>query len=393
MPALDIKTGPDGLKVLPVLDGDARPDVQAAPPGISQAFVTGVYSTVMGPVPKVDAKLTGADRWGAVKARWGAGRMEYKIDPGLYALGYPDEQSNIFVSANYKMSFDVLRAALYGRNAWLLVLDTKGINVWCAAGKGTFGTQELIWRIETSGVKNAAPRGKLIVPQLGAPGIAAHVVQKKTGYRVHYGPVRADDLPAYLDAGLVASASMRKVSFSLKDRVVLIPMELVAIMKPFLLAAAFFALFASLARYAGQDASGLRVFLTIGISDGLFAFGALGGAVIAGAVLHPILLPFFPVRAFSLQGAMIGGIVALALVFARGADHTTWSGLLETAAWLLIIPSIAAFLAMNFTGSSTYTSLSGVKKEMGVALPAEIATAALGGVVWLGSLLTAWGGL
>jgi hypothetical protein len=30
--------------------------------------------------------------------------------------------------------------------------DTKGINVWCAAWKGTFGTEELIRRIETSGL-------------------------------------------------------------------------------------------------------------------------------------------------------------------------------------------------------------------------------------------------
>jgi len=34
-----------------------------------------------------------------------------------------------------------------GRNLWILILDTKGVNVWCAAGKGTFGTEELVFRI------------------------------------------------------------------------------------------------------------------------------------------------------------------------------------------------------------------------------------------------------
>ena len=66
--------------------------------------------------------------------------MNYKVDPGLYAIGNPNERSPVLVTANYKMSFDNLREALPGRDAWILVLDTRGINVWCAAGKGTFGT-------------------------------------------------------------------------------------------------------------------------------------------------------------------------------------------------------------------------------------------------------------
>ena len=78
-----------------------------------------------------------------MKVRWGIGRMNYRVDPGLYSLGNPDALSPVLVSANYKMSFDRLRESLPGRNAWILVLDTDGVNVWCAAGKGTFGTEEL----------------------------------------------------------------------------------------------------------------------------------------------------------------------------------------------------------------------------------------------------------
>lgn len=69
--------------------------------------------------------------------------MGYTIDPGLYALGNPDESSPVLVTANYKLTFDRLRQSLPKLDAWVLVLDTKGINVWCAAGKGTFGTGEV----------------------------------------------------------------------------------------------------------------------------------------------------------------------------------------------------------------------------------------------------------
>jgi hypothetical protein len=122
-------------------------------PRSSQSFVVGTVSSSLGAVPQITSRLHAQDYWGTVKARFGVGRMEYAVDPGLYALGNPDSNSPVFVSANYKMSFDELRRSLPGRDAWILVLDTDGINVWCAAGKGTFGTDELVRRIETTDLK------------------------------------------------------------------------------------------------------------------------------------------------------------------------------------------------------------------------------------------------
>ena len=112
----------------------------------------GSIETPVGAAPKVTSTLTWQDRWGTIKARWGVDRMDYTVEPGLYALGNPDNESHVLVTANYKMSFDRLREALTGRDVWLLVLDTRGINVWCAAGKGTFGTAELVRRIRISGL-------------------------------------------------------------------------------------------------------------------------------------------------------------------------------------------------------------------------------------------------
>jgi CO dehydrogenase/acetyl-CoA synthase gamma subunit (corrinoid Fe-S protein) len=71
-----------------------------------------------------------------------------------------------------------------------LILDTKGINVWCAAGKGTFGTDELVSRISKTGLSKIILHRKLVLPQLGAPGVSAHEVTKQTGFSVVYGPVR-----------------------------------------------------------------------------------------------------------------------------------------------------------------------------------------------------------
>ncbi|HQH01123.1 MAG TPA: mercury methylation corrinoid protein HgcA, partial [Smithellaceae bacterium] len=97
-----------------------------------------------------------------------------------------------------------------------------------------------------------------------------------------------------------------------------------------------------------------------------------------------------PGRAFSVKGLSIGLVTALALMMARGVDVGAWAGRVEILAWLLIIPAIAAYLAMNFTGASTYTSLSGVKKEMRFALPLEITAGIVGLMVWITSLILRW---
>ncbi len=98
-------------------------------------------ATPAGNIPEISDELTAADQWGTVKVRWGVGRMNYKVDPGLYALADPNDKSPVLVTANYKLTFDKLRSALIRRSVWILVLDTDGVNVWCAAGKGTFSTK------------------------------------------------------------------------------------------------------------------------------------------------------------------------------------------------------------------------------------------------------------
>jgi acetyl-CoA decarbonylase/synthase complex subunit gamma len=303
--------------------------------------------------------------------------MNYSIEPGIYALGEPDEKSPVLVTANYKMSFDRLRETLPGFNAWILVLDTKGINVWCAAGKGTFGTTELVRRIESSDLTQIVSHRELILPQLSGPGVSAHEVEKLSGFKVIYGPIRAADLPNFLDAGLKATPEMRLKTFTTRERFVLIPVELIAALKAGLITIAILFLLSLLGR-AGQT-------WVMALSHGLFSGLAVLTAIFAGAVLTPLLLPWLPGRAFSVKGLSLGLLSAAILLVFRWGDWTTMANSLEILAWLLLIPALSAYLAMNFTGASTYTSLSGVKREMRWALPLEIGVAILGFGLWLGS--------
>ena len=353
------------------------------PSPMNQPFVTGSISTRVGVLPQVSPSLTWADRLGAFKARWGMGRMHYTVEPGLYALGNPDDKSPVLVAANYKMSFDRLREALPGKDAWILVLDTKGINVWCASGKGTFGTTELVSRIQSTGLDQIVSHRELILPQLSGPGVAAHLVKKLSGFKVIYGPIRAKDLPAFFEKGLKATPEMRRKTFTTWERMVLVPVEIVGALKPSLIILPILFLLAFLAR-AGEGS-------TRAAHHGLFSVGAMLVAIISGAVLTPLLLPWLPGRAFSLKGAIVGFLAALALFSSSWGNWTAVGGRLEILSWLLLIPAVSAFLAMSFTGASTYTSLSGVRKEMRWALPLQIGAGILGFVLWIGSHLVGKG--
>ena len=316
-------------------------------------------------VQTVSTTLSGKDILGAWKTRWGIGRMDFKVDPGLYAVGKPDDQSPVLVSANYKLTFDTLRKNLSGLNCWLLILETKGVNVWCAAGKGTFGTDELVNRMEAVGIAGRVTHRKLILPQLGASGVCAHEVTRRTGFSVVYGPVRARDINEFFTLGFHATGDMRRVNFTFMDRIVLTPLELVEAVKKTIFVYGILFLLNLFAQ---------RPF-------GFHDFILHAGTVLVGTVITPILLPYMPVRAFSLKGWILGFCFsALTLLLLGWFGAGTW---LLSIGYMLLLPSLASYLAMNYTGCSTYTSPSGVLKEMKIALPPIVCFSAVGIVLIL----------
>lgn len=289
-----------------------------------------------------DSTITRANRLDHFIARWGFNREGHRVEPGLYQIGSPTGSSPVFASANYTLSFDALRSALAGIDAYILVLDTKGINVWCAAGKGTFGTEELVRRIGCTGLPGVVTHRKIIVPQLGAPGISWPEVMRRSQFSVEYGPVRAHDLPEYLRTH-IATPAMRRVEFPLKDRLVLTPVEFVHTALWMIVAAA------------------LLWFLA-----GPVAALAVVSTVLAGTVLFPAMLPYIPTQDFSSKGLILGTVVAVpfALSFGTNPALPGWADAAGAATALLIIPAVTAYFALNFTGCTTFTSRNGVKKEI-----------------------------
>ena len=299
----------------------------------------------------ISPALGPADRLGAWKARWGIGRMSYLVPPGLYAVGAPTPRDPVLVTANYKMSYDLVRSALAGRNAWLLVLETNGINVWCAAGKGTFGSEELVARVRASRLGDVVAHRQLILPLLGAPGVSALEVRARTGFSVRFAAIQAADIPGYLDGEMQSTPEMRELTFTLRERLVLIPVELVIALKGSAWIVPLLALAAGWRDGHFTPSAAIPVVL------------AYLGAVAAGTIVAPLALPWLPTRSFAVKGAIVGVLWSLLFLAVTG-----WRGL-AAAATVLLAGSVSSFLALNFTGSTPYTSRSGVKREMRLSMP------------------------
>ncbi len=253
---------------------------------------------------------------------------------------------------------------------WILVVDTRGINVWCAAGKQSFSAEEVAYQVQNAKLDQLVSHRELILPQLAASGVAVRDLKKLCGFKGRFGPILASVLPAFLKTGK-ADETMRTVTFSLRERAVLIPLEICMLWKQLLIA---FTLF----------------FLISGISPEIFSFEAAldrgiililttFAAITSGAVITPLLLPWIPFRQFWLKGTVVGGIAGLLLLI---PGESTVNGV-EKLALFLWITGCSAFLAMNFTGSTPFTSLSGVEKEMRRGLPLQIGATTLALLFWL----------
>jgi uncharacterized membrane protein len=198
---------------------------------------------------------------------------------------------------------------------------------------------------------------KLILPQLGAPGVAAHEVKKRSGFWVEYGPVRAGDLPEYLKTH-TATSQMRRVEFPIIDRLVLVPVDIVQTFLPTLLA--------------------VLVFYFLG---GWISSLAVVAAVYSGIILFPILLPWLPTHNFSTKGFLLGSLVAIPFALSAFLYHPEWTWYRQAGQaleFMLAMPAVTAFIALNFTGSSTFTSRTGVRREMFASIPAMAWTFGIG---------------
>ena len=151
-------------------------------------YIIGHIETAAGKIPKISCTLTILDRIRNSMTGHERGRRNYKVLPGLYAIGNPNVDSKVLATANYKLTFDIVRQGLENSNIWLLILDTNGINVWCSSAAGVFGTEELLKKIKETQLDKIISKKEIIIPPLGIQSFSSSKTKKDSGFDLVLGP-------------------------------------------------------------------------------------------------------------------------------------------------------------------------------------------------------------
>jgi NAD-dependent dihydropyrimidine dehydrogenase PreA subunit len=256
-----------------------------------------------------------------LKTLWG---LLFRLFPcptrtGLRRVGHPGPDSPVLVTANFHLTVGRLVRALRrsGVDAWLVVADSKGVNVWCAAGAAELDTESVTAALKTSGVAREVSHRRVTLPPLAAPGVCAHVLRERTGWAPRWGPSRAADIPAYLAAGERTRARMRRVTWTWRER---LDPALGTYFAAWPLGAAGFALFGPSLLPAFLGVSGLTFLLFFLVAPWL---PGRSGTAKTGSALALLGLAFVGLELWRARGGpslRAEGIIALATVALCGLD-------------------------------------------------------------------------
>jgi NAD-dependent dihydropyrimidine dehydrogenase PreA subunit len=266
---------------------------------------------------------------------------------GLIKIGSPDRNSPVFLTCNYHLTVQRVKRALESMDAYLLVANSRGINVWCSAAGGHFTNHSVISVLKTSGIEGLVDHKTVVLPQLAATGIEARDIQEKTGWKVVWGPVYARDIPLFFERKLKKTPEMRQVEFPWVQRVEMaaawaFPISIVAALVvipfwrhaiPYLILLVWglsFLIFISFPLYSRWLSSGNK-----GVGLIFFNFGRGGfqlilwGAIILGLVAYGLLVGDFSWK-FILRWGFASLIVIMILsIDLAGSTPVYKSGLLE----------------------------------------------------------------
>ena len=285
---------------------------------------------------RVDHRWTADEWWSAVRCRLGRFGERSRVPPGLYALGRPGTETSVVATASYRLSFDVLRRGLSGTDCWILVVDTRGLDVASAAAAGRFSTDELATRVLASRLSKVVRHRRLILPMRAAAAVDSAALARATGFEALLGPDRAADLPAFL-----SSHSLPVVWFGVRDALSLTPVELGLSLLRFP-AFAFAALL-----FAGLGPGGVNLDRALRGSWPLLALGLL--AIACGSLLAPLLhaaVTAVPLWATGLAAGLAGTAALMA-----GAAFTVLSDKIVIRSVLVVAPN-GHFEGNPFSGNN-----------------------------------------
>ena len=289
------------------------------------------------------------------------------IKPGLYRAGNPSPESPVLVTANYELTYyTVMRAiAKNDIDAWVLVCDTAGINVWCAARGIHFDSDDVVLMVRLTGLSEIVKHRELILPQLAAAGMSPKDIRRRTGFRVQYGPVRINDLSKWLELRKPKPKprEMATVTFNLRER-----MEQTVAHVPFLFAAilgkpvaAILGVITLISLLSLAIPTVFTVIFPFSL-QALLVVGEFVFALAANALVLGILFPILPSKgnSFWRRGLGLAAITVPLAVLIMVVMGVHWTVLIT---WMVVQFVISTSMTMDWSGMTSVSDPKVIRRE------------------------------
>jgi acetyl-CoA decarbonylase/synthase complex subunit gamma len=119
--------------------------------------------------------------------------------PGIYEINDPDENSPVFVTSNFSLTYFIVSGELQsGRiSAWLVVVEAEGLSVLTAWAAGKFSGDIVGAYMQKCGIVDKVAKKRVVIPGVVA-GISGELEDEIPGWEVLIGPREAAHIVPYV---------------------------------------------------------------------------------------------------------------------------------------------------------------------------------------------------
>ncbi len=125
-------------------------------------------------------------------------RKPVAVSPGLKVFGTPDENSPVFFTTNFALTYYTVASDIESSklNAYLLVIDTEGSAVDSGVAGRKLTAEKVADALKASGVESKVKHKKLVIP--GKASRISGEIEELSGWKVQVGPRDSSEIPKYL---------------------------------------------------------------------------------------------------------------------------------------------------------------------------------------------------
>jgi acetyl-CoA decarbonylase/synthase complex subunit gamma len=125
-------------------------------------------------------------------------RKPVAVAPGLKVFGTPDENSPVFFTSNFALTYYTVASDLDTNkiNAYLIVVETEGSAIDSGVAGRKLTAERVADAIKTSGIEGKVKHRKIIIP--GKASRISGEIEELSGWKVQVGPRDSSEIPKYL---------------------------------------------------------------------------------------------------------------------------------------------------------------------------------------------------